>query len=138
MTLTDPTSSSTSLRKVARTALFAAAIALGSTALGYPAIAGADPNNGGGTGGSGEWDIGVYDSCMQNHPPFYCDSDKLDWAINCCYSSGGVWSSGGRCGAPPAEASSPLGPPARVAPPNMAPPPPTTTAPPNISNLPAG
>src|ERR1700736_5403600 len=115
------------------TALFTAAIALG-----YTAIAGADPNNG---PGSGEWDIGVYDSCMKNHPPFYSDSDKLDWAINCCYSSGGVWSSGGRCGAPSAATatSSPLGPPARVVPPNMsAPPPPPTKPPPNISNLPAG
>jgi hypothetical protein len=136
MTLTDPTTSSTSLRKVARAALFTAAIALGATVLEYPAIAGAEPNNGGGT--SGEWDIGAYDSCMKNHPPFYSDSDKLDWAINCCYSSGGVWGSGGSCGAPPAEASSPLGPPARVVPPNMAPPLPPTTPPPNVSNLPAG
>lgn len=144
MTLTDPTTSIsiTSLRKVTRTALFTAAIALGTTALGYPAIAGADPNNGGGPGG--EWDIGVYDSCMTNHPPLYTDSDKLDWAINCCYSSGGVWSSGGRCVAPSAATttSSPLGPPARVVPPNMSapPPPPATTAgpPPNVSNLPAG
>jgi hypothetical protein len=68
MTLTDPTTSSTSLRKVARTALFTAAIALSATALGYPAIAGAEPNNGGGT--SGEWDIGAYDSCMKTTLPF--------------------------------------------------------------------
>jgi hypothetical protein len=122
----------------ARTALFSftAAIALGATPLGYPAIAGADPNNGNGPGG--EWDIGVYDSCMKNHPPFYSDDDKLDWAINCCYTSGGVWSSGGRCVAPSAATttSSPLGPPARVVPPNMAPPLPPP--PPNMSNLPAG
>jgi hypothetical protein len=139
MTHTDPTTSSTSLRKVARTAaLFTAAIALGATALGYPAIAGAEPNNGGGT--SGEWDIGAYDSCMKNHPPFYTDGDKLDWAINCCYSSGGVWGSGGSCVAPAAatSTSSPLRPPARVVPPNMAPPLPPTTPPPNVSDLPAG
>ena len=58
MTLTDPTTIFTSLRKVTRTAPFTAAIALSANALGYPAIAGADPNNG---PGGGEWDIGVYD-----------------------------------------------------------------------------
>lgn len=111
---------------------------LASLALGHPAFAVADPNNGGGPGGSGEWDIGVYDSCMRNHPPFYSDGDKLDWAINCCYSSGGVWGSGGSCVAPAGVTTtrSPLGPPARLAPPNMSAPPAST--PPNISNLPAG
>jgi hypothetical protein len=105
----------------------AATLCLAATALGFAATAGAQPNTGGGT--SGEWDIGVYDSCMQHHPPFHSDDDKLDWAINCCYSSGGVWGSGGKCTAPPAEASSsPLGPPAHVVPPNM--------APPNLSNVP--
>ena len=58
------------------TLLFTAAIALGTTTLGYPAIAGADPNNGGGTSGSGEWDIGAYDFCMKNHPPLYTIEDK--------------------------------------------------------------
>ena len=57
--------------KAGGTLLFTAAIALGTTTLGYPAIAGADPNNGGGTSGSGEWDIGAYDFCMKNHPPLY-------------------------------------------------------------------
>jgi len=66
-------------------------IAAGVIAIGYPAIAGADPNNGGGTGG-GEWDIGAYDSCLRNHPPYYSDSDKLDHYIQCCASTGGVWS----------------------------------------------
>ena len=135
MTLTEPTASSTSLRKVARTALFTAAIALGGTALGYPVIAGADPNNGGGTGG--EWDIGAYDFCMNNHPPLYTTEEVLDHHRWCCESTGGVWGSHG-CQAPPGAASSPLGPPARVAPPNMAPPLPPPTTPPNISNLPAG
>ena len=60
----------------------AATQCLGATALGFAAAADAQPNTGG--GGSGEWDIGVYDSCMQHHPPFYSDDDKLDWAINCC------------------------------------------------------
>ena len=82
----------------------AATLCLAATALGFAAAADAEPNTGGGT--SGEWDIGVYDSCMQHHPPFYSGDDKLDWAINCCYSSGGVWGSGGSCTAPPAEASS--------------------------------
>jgi hypothetical protein len=142
MTLTDPTIRFTSLRKVARTALFTAAIALGTTTLGYPAIAAADPNNGGGPGGSGEWDIGIYDNCMKNHPPGGLTLDEwVDQQRFCCDTSGGVWTSHG-CTAPAAGASSPLGPgqpPARVAPPNMAPPqPPPTTPPPNISNLPAG
>jgi hypothetical protein len=51
-----------------------ATLLLASITLGYPAIAGADPNNGGGPGGSGEWDIGVYDSCMRNHPPFHSNA----------------------------------------------------------------
>lgn len=124
-----------SLRKAARTALLTGAIALGATALGYPAIAGADPNNG---GNGGEWDIGVYDSCMKNHPPLYSADDKLDWAIHCCYTSGGVWSSGGSCVAPAAAPLGPGQPPTQVTPPNMSAPPVTTKAPPNISNLPAG
>jgi hypothetical protein len=103
----------------------AAALIVSAGALGFAGTANAQPNTGGGT--SGEWDIGVYDSCMQHHPPFHSDDDKLDWAINCCYSSGGVWGSGGGCVAPPAETSSRPDPLAPVAhPPNkiQAPPPP--------------
>jgi hypothetical protein len=44
----------------------AAVFALGSRAVGYPAVARADPNNGGGTGG--EWDNGIYDNCMKKPP----------------------------------------------------------------------
>jgi hypothetical protein len=135
MTLTDPTTSFTSLRKVARTALFTAAIALGT--LGYPAIAGADPNNGGGPGG-GEWDIGAYDFCMANHPPLYTQEEVLDHHRWCCESTGGVWGTNG-CQAPPGEASSPRNPgqPQQVAPPNMqAPPAPVNpTAPVNPGNF---
>ena len=67
--------------------LFTAAIALGTTTLGYPAIAGADPNNGGGTSGSSEWDIGAYDFCMKNHPPLYTLEDNLDHHRWCCEST---------------------------------------------------
>lgn len=115
--------------------LIAAAIALG-----YPAIGGADPNNGNGPGG-GEWDIGIYDNCMKNHPTAGLTLDEqYDQQRFCCDTSGGVWTSHG-CTAPSAATatSSPLGPPARVVPPNMsAPPPPKPPAPPKVSNLPAG
>jgi hypothetical protein len=107
-------------------------IAAGAIALGWPAIAGADPNNGGGPGG-GEWDIGAYDSCLRNHPPYYSDSDKLDHYIQCCASTGGVWSSGGKCTAPSAQgAGQPQGPiPPLVGsrPEQQQPPPPNPTAP---------
>jgi hypothetical protein len=116
----------------------AGAIGFGYTAigLGYPTIAGADPNNGNGSN-SGEWDIGAYDSCLKNHPPYHSDDDKLDWYIHCCWSTGGVWGSGGSCTAPPATAAtspiSPGQPPSQVKPPNVqAPPPPQNpTAPTN-------
>ncbi|HZQ30402.1 MAG TPA: hypothetical protein VFB19_01550 [Mycobacterium sp.] len=102
------------------------AIAVGylTIGIGFPSIAAADPNNGGSN--SGEWDIGAYDSCLKNHPPYSTDSDKLDWYIHCCWSTGGMWGSGGSCQAPPGEASSPIGPgqpPQRVTPPNMQAPP---------------
>jgi hypothetical protein len=42
-----------------------------------PGIAGADPNNGGGTNGSVEWDIGAYDFCMKNQPPLYTIEENL-------------------------------------------------------------
>jgi hypothetical protein len=91
------------------TLLFTAAIALGTTTLGYPAIAGAQPNNGGGT--SGEWDIGAYDFCMSNHPPLYTTEDVLDHHRMCCESTGGVWGSGDNgCHAPPGELNAPTDP----------------------------
>ncbi|MCW2563594.1 MAG: hypothetical protein JWQ31_2154 [Mycobacterium sp.] len=113
--------------------IVAATLFISAAGLGCAAAAAAQPNNGGGT--SGEWDIGVYDSCLQHHPPYHSDDDKLDWYIQCCYQSGGVWSSGGKCTAPPAEASSPTGPgPTRVSvPPNMSAP----STPPNASTSPA-
>ena len=91
------------------TLLFTAAIALGTTTLGYPAFAGADPNNGGGTSGSGEWDIGAYDFCMKNHPPLYTIEENLDHHRWCCESTGGVWGSHG-CQAPAGAASAPADP----------------------------
>jgi hypothetical protein len=100
------------IRAFANTAgplLFTAAIALGTTTLAYPAIAGADPNNGGGTGGSDEWDIGGYDFCMKNHPPLYTIEDNLDHHRWCCESTGGVWGSHG-CQAPAGAASAPADP----------------------------
>jgi len=139
VTLTGPATIPTSLRSVARAALLTAAITLGAPALGYPAIASAEPNNGGGPGG--EWDIGVYDSCIKNHPPLYTQDEVYDWNVQCCNSSGGVWTAN-HCQAPPAQASSPLGPgqpPARVSvPPVMSAPPLTTSTAPNVSNLPVG
>ena len=122
--------------KVGGTLLFTAAIALGAT--GYPAIAGADPNNGGGTSGSGEWDIGAYDFCMKNHPPLYTIQDNLDHHRWCCESTGGVWGSHG-CQAPAGAASAPADPfgPPQAAPTNIqAPPPPENpTAPVNPGNF---
>jgi hypothetical protein len=113
--------------------IVAATLFISAAGLGCAATADAQPNNGGGP--SGEWDIGVYDSCLQHHPPYHSDDDKLDWYIQCCYQSGGMWSCGGKCTAPPAEASSPTGPgPTRVSvPPNMSAP----STPPNASSSPA-
>jgi hypothetical protein len=120
------------------TLLFTAAIAFGTTSLGYPAIAGADPNNGGGTSGSGEWDIGAYDFCMKNHPPLYTIEENLDHHRWCCESTGGVWGSHG-CQAPAGEASAPADPfgPPQAAPTNIqAPPAPENpTAPVNPGNF---
>lgn len=110
--------------RVAASVLVSFSIAVGSAAL-----ADAQPNNGGGT--SDEWDIGVYDSCMKHHPSYGDPEDQLDWAIQCCYSSGGVWGSGGHCQAPPGEASStPVGPG-----PQQATPPLGVQAPPSPVNL---
>ena len=91
--------------------------------LGYPSIAGAQPNNGGGPGGSGEWDIGAYDYCMAHPEPGTVGSieAQLDHHRWCCESTGGVWGSGDNgCHAPPGEASAPLGPggPQQVTPPS--------------------
>ena len=104
--------------------------------LGYPSIAGAQPNNG---GGSGEWDIGAYDYCMAHPAPGTMGTaqDVLDQHRWCCESTGGVWGWGDNgCHAPPGEASAPLGPggPQQVTPPAgvQAPPPPVNpTAPVN-------
>jgi hypothetical protein len=108
--------------------LFASgAIAVGYLVIGvgYPSVAGADPNNGNGPGG-GEWDIGIYDNCMKNHPTAGLTLDEqYDQQRFCCDTSGGVWTSHG-CTAPPGEASSPVNPrqpPQRVAPPNLQAPP---------------
>lgn len=118
--------------------LFSAAIALGTGTLGYPAMAGADPNNGGGTSGSGEWDIGAYDFCMKNHPPLYTIEENLDHHRWCCESTGGVWGSHG-CQAPAGAASAPADPfgPPPAAPTNIqAPPPPENpTAPVNPGSI---
>jgi hypothetical protein len=106
--------------------VFTTAIALGAATLGYPAIAAADPNNGGGNGGSTEWDIGAYDFCMKNHPPLYTIEENLDHHRWCCESTGGVWGSHG-CQAPAGAASAPADPfgPPPAAPTNVqAPPPP--------------
>ena len=136
MTRTHVTACLTNVRAV----LWAAVVAVGFpiAGLGHAGIASADPNNGGSN--SGEWDIGAYDSCLQHHPPYYTDDDKLDWNIHCCYSTGGVWTSGGGCTAPPAEISGSQGPGIQRVPgsPKMsAPPPPPTSPPPNVTNLPA-
>ena len=104
--------------------------------LGLPGLAGADPNNGGGTGGGGEWDIGAYDYCMKHPAPGTTGTTEeiLDQHRWCCESTGGVWGSGDNgCHAPSGQASSPLGPgPAKVPPPKgvQTPPPPVNpTAP---------
>lgn len=102
------------------------AIAVGYLAIGigYPSIAGADPNNGNGPGG--EWDIGIYDNCMKNHPTAGLTLDEqYDQQRFCCDTSGGVWTSHG-CTAPAGQASTPYNPghpPQRVSPPNMQAPP---------------
>ncbi len=122
----------------AATLMFTVTIALGITTIGYPASAGADPNNGGGTSGSGEWDIGAYDFCMKNHPPLYTTEEVLDHHRWCCESTGGVWGSHG-CQAPAGQSSAPADPfgPPQAAPTNIqAPPPPKNpTGPVNPGNF---
>ena len=89
----------------------AGAIAAGYTAIGigYPSVAAAQPNNGG--GGSAEWDIGAYDFCMSNHPPLLTTEDVIDHHRWCCESSGGVWGSGDNgCHAPAGELNAPTDP----------------------------
>ncbi len=126
-----PTTTAGATHRSRLLSLFAAgAIGLGYLAIGigYPSIAAADPNNGSGPGG-GEWDIGIYDNCMKNHPTAGLTIDEqYDQQRYCCDVSGGVWTSHG-CTAPPGEASSPLNPgqpPRQVSPPNMQAPPATT------------
>ncbi len=124
--MTESNRTDRSVVKAGGTLLFTAAIALGTTMLGSASIAGADPNNGGGTSGSGEWDIGAYDSCMKNHPPLYTIEENLDHHRWCCESTGGVWGSHG-CQAPAGAANAPadpFGPPPAAPTKIQAPPPP--------------
>jgi hypothetical protein len=122
ITLHRPTISA--FAKTADTLMLTTAIVLAGTPLGYIAIAGADPNNGGGTGGSAEWDIGAYDFCMKNHPPLHTIEENLDHHRWCCESTGGVWGSHG-CQAPAGAASAPADPfgPPQAAPTNIQAPP---------------
>jgi hypothetical protein len=81
-----------SLRRLLPASLFAAAVALGGSTLGYPAIANA------------VWDIEVYDDCVATLN--YFNRSFWDDMKQCCVKSGGVWKdtlNGGKCQAPPAE-----------------------------------
>jgi hypothetical protein len=97
------------LRRMVPATLFAAAIALGGSTVADPAIASAER----------EWDIGIYDACMDEVNRHYYPGSylHLEGEIRCCANSGGVWNEAeGKCGAPPAEGvERPL--PPRVAPP---------------------
>jgi hypothetical protein len=78
-----------SLRRILPAALFGAAVALGGSTLGYPAIA------------SATWDIEKYDECVGE---ITHDEDFTDALHFCCYRSGGVWNADiQECQAPPAE-----------------------------------
>jgi len=84
----------------AGTLLFTAAIGLGTTTLGYPAVAVADPNNGGGTSGSGRMGHRRLRLLHEKTTrPLYTIEDNLDHHRWCCESTGGVWGSHG-CQAP--------------------------------------
>lgn len=105
--------------------------AAGAIPLGHPAIAGADPNNGGGPGG--EWDIGAYDFCVSHHPSF-STAEMLDHLRWCCESTGGVWGWGDKgCHAPPGQTmgqpQGPVPPQVGPVPVQQPPPPPDPTSP---------
>jgi hypothetical protein len=72
-------------RRVVPAALLAAAVALGGSAIGDPAVADAAP----------EWDIGAYDQCITKADLLYLEG-AIDAATRdgmyrgCCTGSGGV------------------------------------------------
>ncbi|HZQ32999.1 MAG TPA: hypothetical protein VFB19_14845 [Mycobacterium sp.] len=74
------------VRRFARAALFAGAIALGAGVFGHTAIA------------SAEWDIEKYDKCMAN--PHTEDPGQTYHSL-CCFASGGIWDADtNKCRAP--------------------------------------
>jgi hypothetical protein len=83
-------------------AILLAVATVGGSAIGTPAVACAEPR---------EWDIGVYDSCLQDYggDP---QKDPETWYFHvkwCCVMSGGVYD-GTHCVAPPAEQGAQTGP----------------------------
>lgn len=120
---------SAALRRLARAALFAAAVTLASAAC--PAVATAEP----------VWDVEEYDYCMRQTGGVPPGSDPIAQEEEndryCCHRSGGVWN-GITCAAPPAEAADAGQPPSgprvglptvRVEPPIVAPPNPPVVGP---------
>lgn len=79
ITTTHPAAIPTSLRTIARAALFTAAIALGTTALGHAAVAMAEPVD-------RDW----FDNCVRQGEKDDPNADKGDIAGGCCIRAGGV------------------------------------------------
>jgi hypothetical protein len=81
------------LRLLLPAALLAAGATLGGSAFGDPAIACAAPND--------EWDLEHYDACVASYKGKKYDQGWDQHLIQCCFASGGVWSTKqGRCVAP--------------------------------------
>ena len=91
----------TRFRQLLPAAVFAAVFAFGSSALGYPAIATAQPR---------VWDIGDYDDCLEQARADYQTGkitlqDLTEADHICCVVTEGVWDADkGFCHAPPGDA----------------------------------
>jgi hypothetical protein len=72
------------LRKFLPATLSAALIAVGGAALGYPAVASAQPS------GSASWDVEAYNACLKTSRNAY----------QCCVGSGGIPGAGKTCTSP--------------------------------------
>lgn len=99
---------SSAARLVAPAILLAAAAALGGSAIGSPAVACAEPR---------EWDIGSYDSCVDqvngavDRGIIQRGNDFVNYLKYCCSKSGGDWNDATReCQAPPAGQGAQPGP----------------------------